>query len=255
VSDCVPRPHESRWAVQLRGGAWEMGEIAPHLTGSTRVAEADGGWELTADRFQTLTEAGDVLSVARELVAQINAIARVRLDHPDPISVGGVRRYRPGCGPDQWVFPEPIVARGRVGTPTVVLNGTSSEPASWEPELGLAAHDRRARAVLAFLALEPTWYSLYAALDTVLEDRRTGGRKGVRSWAKVPEATLSRFLHTANSYDAVGSASRHGPGTRGPRAPMSLGDGAELVSRIVDRWLDELRSRLKGEAVQTQPTR
>jgi hypothetical protein len=52
---------------------------------------------------------------------------------------------------------------------------------------------------------------------------------------------LQDFTYTANSFSAARAGARHGPGYKAPRRPMTLEAGEELVRRIVERWLDELR--------------
>jgi hypothetical protein len=230
-----------KWAVGLVGGSWELAEIAPHFTGDIRVRHDTDGWELTATRFDEADEAIVVRTLAGEMLALINGVARTRLDRPDPITLGNVRRYHEDGGWDAFVFPEPAHLKARMGTPTIMINGVTVSPRSWEPDIELAARDVRVQAVLAFLGRVPTWHSLYAALDTVLKDRRTGRRDGVMRWAGVSDAHLRMFTATANSFSAVGAQARHGPGTPAPRTSMTLDAGDELVGRIVERWLDELR--------------
>jgi len=229
-----------KWAVGLVGGSWELTEIALHFTGDIRVRHEADGWELTATRFDEADEATVVRTLAGEMLALMNGVARLRLDRPDPISLGNVRRYREDASYDAWVFPEPARAKARMGTPTIMVNGVTVSPRSWEPDIELAVRDIRVQAVLAFLAAEPTWHSLYAALDTVLKDRRTKGRAGVLRWGDVSDADLQDFTSTANSFSAVRAEARHGPGYEA-RRPMTLEAGEDLVGRIVERWLDELR--------------
>jgi hypothetical protein len=127
-----------------------------------------------------------------------------------------------------------------MGTPSIAVNGVLVPPRSWEPYVQLANRDERVWAVLTFLAIRPTWHSLYAALDTILKDRRTGGGRGVATWANVPAAQLKLFRRTANSSRAVGAEARHGPDYVAPRHPMALADAEELVRHVVDCWLGEL---------------
>jgi hypothetical protein len=228
--------------VGVVGGDWELGEIAPHLAGSIRVSRADDGWELTSDAFSGLTDAGTVRVFAEETISLLNGLAAIWLQEPGPIQVGNVRRYRPDGRKDVWVFPEPISLRLRVGTPTVLINGVAPQARSWIPDLELAAYDPKVQAVLAFLGGNVTWHSLYAALDTILNDDRTAGRKGVRDWAGVSDRRLSHFTRTANSFGAIGTAARHGPRFMAPEQTLSLSDARVLVSEIARKWLDQLKS-------------
>ena len=91
-----------------------------------------------------------------------------------------------------------------------------------------------------FLAIQPNWHSLYAALDTILRDRRTGGEGGLTTWANVPAAKVRLFRRTANSSRAVGAEARHGPDYVAPRHPMAFTEAEELVGHVVNCWLDEL---------------
>jgi hypothetical protein len=233
------RPRAGTWAVTLAGGEWELGEIAPHFAGSIRVEKRDG-WELLADGFSDLEDPSEILVRARELVALINGLARLKLDAPDPIDVRGVRRYRDDGAWDQWVFPEAAHARGRVSSPTVVTEGAPSTPRQWSRDLELASGDEKLQAVLAFLALSPSWHSLHAALDTVLKDRRSGRRAIIERTRGVSARQVKDFYATANSYRAIGVHARHGPEFAAPRRQMTLESAATLVLGVARRWLDEL---------------
>lgn len=241
-SDGDARQASPTWAVGLVGGDWELGEIAPHLAGSIRVSRANDGWELTSDAFDGLTDAGTVRVLAEETVGLLNGLAAIWLEEPALVQVGNVRRHRPDDGKDVWVFPEPISLRLRVGTPTVLINGVELQARSWIPDLELAAHDPKVQAVLAFLGGQVTWHGLYAALDTILNDERTAGRGGVRDWAGASERRLTLFTRTANSFGAIGTAARHGPGFLPPEQPLTLSDARDLVSEVARTWLDQLNS-------------
>lgn len=107
--------------------------------------------------------------------------------------------------------------------------------------LELATRDRALGAVLEFLGLPTSFRTLYAALETIRNDYRTGGDESVRTWAGVSNARLELFEHTANSYDALGTDARHGiTGKKGPAKPMNLQEAAEIVHRVVDSWIEQL---------------
>lgn len=149
---------DGRWAVGLVGGDWELGELAPHFAGSIHIGRCLEGWELMSDAFQEADDASAIRALAGEILRLINGIARVRLDRPEPITLGHVRRYRDGGAKDAWVFPEPIRARLRMGTPSIAVNGVLVPPQSWGPYVQLAERDERVWAVLTFLAIQTTWH-------------------------------------------------------------------------------------------------
>jgi hypothetical protein len=106
-----------------------------HVAGDIQVRHADSDWGLTATEFARLDDANEIRTLAQEIVDFINGIARIRLDEPEELRVGNVRRYGEGGTKDVWVFPEPIRLRLRVGTPTVLINGVAPLAESWEPDL------------------------------------------------------------------------------------------------------------------------
>jgi hypothetical protein len=193
-----------------------------------------------SDAFQDADDASAIHALAGEMLRIINGIARVRLDRPDPIGLGNVRRYRDSGAKDALGFPAPIRARLRMGTPSIAVNGVLVPPRSWERDVQLANRDEQVWAVLTFLAIRPTWHSLYAALDTIFKDLSTGGKTGVASWANVPAAQLELFRRTANSSRAVGAEARHGPEFKAPSHPMAFTDAEELVRHVVECWLGEV---------------
>jgi hypothetical protein len=129
------------WAVRLVGGSWELAEIALHFAGDIRVRHDADGWELTATRFDEADEAMAIRTLAGEMLALINGVARIRLDRPDPITLGNVRRYREDGAKDVWAFPEAIRLRVRMGTPTITVNGVTVYEALPSP-----SHQRMATA-------------------------------------------------------------------------------------------------------------
>jgi hypothetical protein len=208
-----------------------------------------------SDAFQDADDASAIYALAGEILRIINGIARVRLDRPDPLSLGNVRRYRDGGAKDAFGFPAPIRARLRMGTPSIVVNGVPVPPRSWERDVQLANRDERVWAVLTFLAIRPTWHSLYAALDTILNDRRTGAERGVTSWANVPAAQLELFRRTANSSRAVGAEARHGPEFKAPGHPIaSLGEGFAAIATSPGHCRSELAQAREVFVAQLQPS-
>jgi hypothetical protein len=102
-------------------------------------------------------QASTIRAIAVELLVLINGIARLRLDNPDPVSLGNVRRYGEGGAKDVFVFPAAAIARARMGTPTIAVNGVVMAPPSWLPDIEQA--DDAVEAVLTFLSRPGTAYT------------------------------------------------------------------------------------------------
>jgi hypothetical protein len=248
-------PDESldrRWAVVLRGDDHDLERLAEHFTGGIRVARGPDGWELTADRFEETGDRMVVYETAVELVDRLRGLVVAKLGSDPRLDMGPVMELLPDGSRRPHVFARADVAtaRVRVYAAGVVTypDGTVPEPTpipSWEPIIDLAGRDDAVRLALALLALPPTWSRLYAALDLVVQDKRTDRRAGVERRGAV-RADVERFTWTANSVWAIGVDARHGRlDWKRPSDPMSLTEAGDLVQRIVEAWIDEL---VEGEA-------
>jgi hypothetical protein len=250
----MSEPVRPKWSVEVKGREADISDIASRVPAALRILRQrdPDGWELTAERFQQLPDAESVRAAATEMLVVLNGLATARLGDAEPMTIGNVCMRRPDGS--KLVFAdseETIHVRERAFVTTVRADGSAvvARPFSWENDLEIADSDEAARAALAFLSIAPpTWHSLYAALEIVLKDRRTGGREGPQQWANVSNGQIRRFTHTANSFKALGVRARHGSEVDPPAEPMTLVDGREFVRSAVASWLDE-HHRLAAEEV------
>ena len=236
-----------RWSVALHGDDYDLERLAGHFTGGIRVARGPDGWELTADRFEEMADRMAVNEAAVELVDRLRGLVVAKLGSDPRLDMGSVMELLPDGSRRPHVFARAGLAttRVRVDAAGVVTysDGTVPEPPlvlSWEPIIDLAGRDDAVRLALALLALPPAWSRLYAALDLVAQDERTGRRDGIeRRRADMHE--VDRFTWTANSIWAIGIDARHGRlDWKRPSHPMTLDEASDLVQRIVESWIDEL---------------
>ena len=69
------------WIVRLVGEEWNLRFLASALrSGDCRVTEEDGGFYLRSSRFASLASAGEVKTVADELLKQASLVAPARFD-------------------------------------------------------------------------------------------------------------------------------------------------------------------------------
>lgn len=141
------------------------------------------------------------------------------------------------------VMPETARAYARAFEPRiVVIDGASQppEPMAWDRSLAIAESDPEVKRVMDFLGSDLTWHHLYSALDGVFGDRRVGGGKKAVKLGWLSEDELRRFKQTAQSYEAIRTEARHGGNIPAPDDPMSLGEGEDLVRRVVAIWIELL---------------
>jgi hypothetical protein len=247
----------AKWSVGIDGHEADISEIASRMPAALRIRRQPDpdGWELTAERFQRLSDAESVLAAATEMLVVLNGLATARLGDAEPMTIGNVFMRRADGSKQVFAFADDTIHfRDRTFTATARADGSAvvAQSSPWKNDLDLADSDEAARAALAFLSIAPpNWHALYAALEIVLNDRRTGGREGLQQWANISTGHIRRFTHTANSFKALGVTARHGPAIDPPSEPMTLADGREFVRSAVASWLDE-HHRLAAEEV-TRP--
>ena len=247
MADAEERPPR-RWSVALRGDDHDLHRLAERFISGIRVARGPDDWELTADRFEAMSEGADVSGEAHAMVIRLRALLLLKFGSTRPLEMGlvseqladGTRRQG-AFGIGAMLAPGPTFAgQGTVTYP----DGTVPEATpiqSWEPILERAATDDRVRAALDFLSLPPTWYTLSAALDVPMEDPRTGGRQGVVDRG-ASKGEIDRFIGTASNQKTLGTDARHGYSRKPHPDPMTLGEASKLVRGIVDAWIEKLIS-------------
>jgi hypothetical protein len=254
----MSEPVGAVWSVEVKGHEADIAEIASRMPASLRIRRQPDpdGWELTAERFKRLLDAESVRGAATEMLVVLNGIATARLRDAEPMTIGDVCMRRADGSKQVFAFADDTIhVRDRAFAATAMAEGSAvavARPFPWKNDLDLADSDEEARAALAFLSIAPpNWHALYAALEIVLNDRRTGGREGLQHWANISTGQIRRFTQTANSFKALGITAHHGPEVDPPSEPMTLADGREFVRSAVAGWLDE-HHRLAAEEV-TRP--
>jgi hypothetical protein len=238
-----------RWVVRVTGDDADLEELSWHLRGGARLRRGRDGWEVTTPEFDALADPDLIYHEAVRLVPLLSAVARLRIRPASEFGLGNVYLYEPDGSRSTWVFLTGAAsATGRV--PAVKISTTSADgtiqevqPEDWGGLLELAGRDSWVFAALAFLALPASWHSLYAALDLVCSDKRTGRREGATRWATADD--LETLMQTANDFQAVGTGARHGTprSAKGGSVPsMALAKADELVRQVVDGWIRELGS-------------
>ena len=202
-----------------------------------------------------LGTAAEVHEQAEAISRRLTAITRLRIGGGEPVQYSDAVIEPTPNGPRKHAFMRGhITASGRLRVRAVIVEEGGvvrppTPPESWEKDLALAATDRLVDRTMAFFAAPSSWVTLWAALDLVEGDTRvpTAARSRRRNrshsfrkiasqgWASDDE--LLRFDGTALSFEAVGTAARHGRPIPRPDDPMSLAEGRELVARVIRPWM------------------
>ncbi len=227
----------SGWRVSLLGHDADLRD-AYHMFGSTalEVVQKDDEYFLRSSRFDSLTDAGEVLALVTSLLHVLNGIAKTRSRAFDGLSLRAhVERDN---------LDGTISHYGELGLPVrvvpekegVLADGTPM-PANLKEDVSrlVAATDDKesiSRALTIYGALGDDWRGLYMVLDVLEKDVDNLKAAG---WASRNKIKL--FKQTANNYGAVGLDARHGFVDPMRKNPMSIGEARRLLRTLLNKWL------------------
>ncbi len=210
---------------------------------TVQVLQVGGGYQLALPSEVAGSSHERVLEVAVAFVELINGAASLLIDSYRPIELAKGAFF--GVDADGTVLSTvvPVGAaeeRCKAGHITAVVGG-ATQPDSRRGQLARFVESaRRSVAAKDALALvgrpSPTWSELYLIYELV--EANVGGRMYSDGW--ISRSQGERFARTANSYTALGRASRHGRQTsQPPGQPMTQREATQLMRTLVQAWLTQ----------------
>lgn len=230
-----------RWIVEVRGERADLETLAAAFEGQpVHFVRWKDGHALSIPVEHGGSDHTVVADIAERTCALANGIGRLLDRHFAPVtpqsgcsgvdSLGEVRHVN--------LAPEVVEAKFRVLPPRVIIDGVmqpdprQSRTNDLIREAEASPHVTDALTILGRGAL--TWPELYILYELVEKDSRPMHVE--QGW--ISKSDAARFKHTANNYDTVGIAGRHGPRNQAPPAnPMSLGEARRVIHRLTDQWL------------------
>lgn len=230
------------WLIELSGTDIDLQELPTRFSSSERrVVVENNRYYLNSEKFNSLTEARDVLEEGHRLISMLNGIAKLEVSNWVNIQIAGVSREEHGGSRHQFIFPEPIAARARVSANLTVIGQDGSvvedrQPPRTQRILNLTLQDDKVEKVLRLYGSgEASWVNIYRIFEVIQSD--IGGLLVSQGWATQSE--INTFTQTANSAQAVGDEARHGHNKiPAPRRPLTLKAARNLIARITNTWLD-----------------
>jgi len=187
-------------------------------------------------------------SAAEDELSQINGIAKLLQPSFHPVTIAGVAVKDPATG--KMAFTQRVRCVGQIrikGAVKVRLidSKTGSEvpqdSTTTEAEKILSLcdeHEHLARALLIYGALPHEWRELSMVVDAI-EDHH-GGERELQKVDHCPPR-LADFTSTANSFNAIKLAARHGGTSQGvEKAKIELNDAKEVIRKLIADWIKSL---------------
>lgn len=94
-----------RLGLSAGTGKWQRSDRTSPARFALKGVTTGGGEARSVSRYSMMPR--QIRALADGILVLINGIVRIRVDSPDPISLGNVRRYREDGAKDAWVFPGP----------------------------------------------------------------------------------------------------------------------------------------------------
>jgi len=226
------------WYVDLKGESGDLEEVSKrYRSKAISILKKNNRFIMISEHFSLLSSSAEVHSRAVHLLKKINGSMQVVLDDYKPVSVQSVAH---------------IDDRGRLSkTITFTLNiidvgekrsKESKMPEKFWPEV--ADQDRNVAKLLDFFSQELNWINLYRIWEVIQEDQ--GSKVFEKGW--IEKKIVKCFKQTANSFGAIGDASRHGhEKIPSPKSPMKLENAKKYICSVAAKWLGEKTKGVMGE--------
>ena len=225
--------------IRLKGEKIDLEALARrHDLFAYVMTEEDGNYDLRITGYDFPINDDELLSHVRDLLNAINGLQKLDNLNSRSVGVDGVTKVDKDGHQTQYIFPNPVVARTRVGDAVLVgvhrINNESRRSTQKFP----VDDPKIARALRWFDRGD--WGCLYNILELVSAD--VGPKVYDHKW--VEKGQIDLFKWTANNLEALGDDSRHAREDWDPPAePMSLPDARKLMQALLKRWIGFKRSQ------------
>ncbi len=221
----------AEWLVALQGHPADLQELSDQFPSAALNVRREGErYFLRApEKFEGLTEAGDVREQATELLFLLSGIANLYAGAGETVTPGAViRQHDDGS---RHLFSQ---ATSRVRVRASVRIGTkSTDPTVSESWLTMAQQDDKVLDALRFFQEDASWWSLRKAYEVIEKDEFSQQSK-VAQVLSTPEDEIRRFKKWTHFY-VHGGRRDHPDPDKFP--PISLEEADSFLRDLLKKWL------------------
>jgi hypothetical protein len=222
------------WSAMLKGESFDLQGLTQQFRSpELRVTCESDGWFLHAAEFTDAKDANEVRDLSLELIKRLNGVAK--LFHPNfrAVAFGGSIDFHDGEQRHVYLFPTLDEGRSR-DSASLATDGKTVALTISETRMAMCAMNDRVARALRLFGYEHTWDNLYKVYEVIEEE--IGGEAIRNNWPNGHR--LRSFTSTANNWQAVGDAARHGHKKLDPpKNPMPLTEAANLIREWLGFWL------------------
>ena len=158
----------THWMIELEGERFDIRELLSlNSSSDINITEENGRFYLRADEFDSYSEARDVLNRGIEILRVINGIAQLEITNWENVEVRGLAHDEVNSTRTQFLFPDPIRGRSRVGANFTITKSdstieSSSMKSTFEAFFEISKKDSNVeKALRIFGSREHSWSNLY----------------------------------------------------------------------------------------------
>lgn len=236
-----PTHDAARIKVWLDGHRTDLQVLAVLFdSGDTRVVLEDGRYYLTSPEIENSSDGENPHAVAQRVLSILNGLAALHHRGFRPVELGG----RVTDGGSEVIYPRPALLELRGGVPVVTQrrpDGTEvpGPPSPWPGRAALAgSHPDVAEALGILGRTNPiTFRELYDVYEIVRDSIQKDETmpNAVHELLGVSKNGVSRFTVPAQK-------ARHARSTAEINNPMSLEEGRQFITELLNTWMARLRS-------------
>lgn len=234
-----------KWFVTLNGEDFDLQKLSKFSNPpKIEIKLENGKYLLCSDKFNSLSEAREVVSVGKKILKIINGIAKlhfqnfgkIECDNPLFIDSEDKKHFFLLCEPAKFRLEfSDIKFKVSKADGTII---TSNEPNYINSTIDLAVSDSNVeKALRIFGSQEQNWSNLYKIYEII--DGDVGGKSKITSNGWASSKKIEKFHNTANNSNSVGDDARHhNPHRPAPPKPMSIQEAKDFISDLLKRWIE-----------------
>jgi len=236
------------WLVPLEGHAFDLEDLPVYLKGSAiQVTKGSNGYQLELPASIAGCSHERVVELSAAFVDLMNGAASLVFASYRPIQLADGSFYgidQTGSIVNTVLRVQSAEMRCKAGHVTMLVDGIAQQDTRQGQITRLmdaADGNVAARDALSIMGRSaPSWSELYLVYELV--EANAGNRMYAEKWIARTEG--KRLTRTANSYTALGRASRHGKQTtQPPRDPMTQREATVLMRALVAAWLSQMQEK------------
>lgn len=244
-----------KWQIEIKGDTWDLENLSNNHQSPDwsiiKIAEGDKDvYYLESSRFYELNNSKDVEKAARELILEINGVAKTEFPDYKQIELHGVALLDENGQLNKFIhIKDSIHGRTKLYPPTIIQGDGTVEESKMPNRLKLISilaktDENVRRALILFGKPKLSWNDLYGIYDIIKDNVEL---EEVKKTVNISSNQIKLFRRTCLRWEAVGDEARH-PSQKfdPPKNPMKYEDAVTLITKLYNAWITKKKNEIPG---------